>query len=857
MMPDDNAIVTTPASRPRRPTVAVFGAGIAGLTAAHELAERGFKVTEYEAAADPRRIDRDDEGKREGNDVPPVRLGGMAATQFLRGHELHRFLHKERIDAERRGAAEPAAILIRPTGDHGFRFFPAYYLHIWDTLRRIPLYEKTGPNYVVTARTVYDNVRRVIAQAGTAPDGKPSLLISREAPRSVAELIGSYHQMTQLGYTANDLSTFFGRIARYLATSPQRRQAELECVSIYDYVVGKDATSHTERFQYSPPFKQQLSNMPRVLAAFDARHGDARTGLTTYVQLNMALDRYDSKADGVLNGPTTEAWFDPWYTHLTKLGVAFVPAALKRFVLNRLDLNATLRAVITDGDRLAAHAHIPLSGPGDPDGEITAFMDREGPDERYVDADYFVVATDAFRAELATADLRGRLRNDREAGKLFHRGKARQRLRNLSTVVGLAGYATTRPPEGGPLQGNPHEQRNPLMVNELGVQPWDRFRTISGIQFYFDTEFQVLQGHVYYSNSDWALSSINQTGLWREKPRLEREHYVSIMSVDIGDWRKRSSYIHKRAIECRPYELAEEVWRQVSKELSASTEERDRYPQLPLPTWYSIDKFLEYDEHGKPIRNAAPYLIPIVGDWNNRPGAYPWNPSGSSPTWLPRKKARSEQETLRVWQPRHGGYQVHFDKLVFAGTWCKTFTRMTSMEGACESGRHAVNAILDHYLYWTSDKKDERKEPPPSWRLPFGFVDQDLTSPIRFPTPAGDYCFIFDCENREPADARPTRELDAAYFAEGLPHPWALYGIDHASVAASNMGSYGSASTGYDPLWIIEQLRQWRHLVETVYAPGCAPRSPQQPRPKENDPSMSGLFSKNPKGPAGDEGKPM
>ena len=36
------------------------------------------------------------------------------------------------------------------------------------------------------------------------------------------------------------------------------------------------------------------------------------------------MDRRDNKADGVLNGPTTESWFDHWYRHLVALGVRFV-----------------------------------------------------------------------------------------------------------------------------------------------------------------------------------------------------------------------------------------------------------------------------------------------------------------------------------------------------------------------------------------------------------------------------------------------------------------------------------------------------------------------------------------------------
>src|SRR3569623_2295814 len=70
--------------------VAVLGGGVAGLTAAHELAERGFEVTVYEA--------------RE-------RLGGKARSFPGPGADL------------------PA--------EHGFRFFPGFYKHVPDTMRRI------------------------------------------------------------------------------------------------------------------------------------------------------------------------------------------------------------------------------------------------------------------------------------------------------------------------------------------------------------------------------------------------------------------------------------------------------------------------------------------------------------------------------------------------------------------------------------------------------------------------------------------------------------------------------------------------------------------------------------------------
>src|SRR5262245_28894693 len=55
--------------------VAIFGGGIAGLTAAHELIERGFRVEVYEKTP-PSVIDR--------INGAPCALGGMARTQWGR-----------------------------------------------------------------------------------------------------------------------------------------------------------------------------------------------------------------------------------------------------------------------------------------------------------------------------------------------------------------------------------------------------------------------------------------------------------------------------------------------------------------------------------------------------------------------------------------------------------------------------------------------------------------------------------------------------------------------------------------------------------------------------------------------------
>ncbi|TXS12338.1 FAD-dependent oxidoreductase, partial [Streptomyces sp. ms191] len=78
------------------PSVAVLGGGVAGLTAAHELAERGFRVTVHERRALG--------GKARSMDVPDSARGGRRPL--------------------------PA--------EHGFRFIPGIYHNLPDTLRRIP-----------------------------------------------------------------------------------------------------------------------------------------------------------------------------------------------------------------------------------------------------------------------------------------------------------------------------------------------------------------------------------------------------------------------------------------------------------------------------------------------------------------------------------------------------------------------------------------------------------------------------------------------------------------------------------------------------------------------------------------------
>jgi uncharacterized protein with NAD-binding domain and iron-sulfur cluster len=105
-------------------SVVVLGGGIGGMTAAQELAERGFKVDIFELKVIPG-------GKSRTIPVPNSGVGGRPDLP----------------------------------GEHGFRFFPSFYVHLPDSMKRIPLGN--------TGRTCFDNLvpttRIELAQYGLPP----------------------------------------------------------------------------------------------------------------------------------------------------------------------------------------------------------------------------------------------------------------------------------------------------------------------------------------------------------------------------------------------------------------------------------------------------------------------------------------------------------------------------------------------------------------------------------------------------------------------------------------------------------------------------------------------------------------
>lgn len=248
-------------------SVAVLGGGVGGLTAAHELAERGFDVTVYEM--------RD-------------AFGGKARSMPVPGSGTG---NRQDLPAE-----------------HGFRFFPGFYRHIPDTMARIP-----GANGTV-ATHLTASTRMLLAQ-----DGHRNEIVGiAERPSSLNDIEVMIRFMWEtgvgLGIPAGELAWFFDRLLTLMCSCDERRFDEWEQVSWWQFMGAE---------QRSPAFQKFLADgMTRTLVAARAREMSARTGGLILCQLMYDLVRGDGRMDRVLDGPTSEVWIDPWISYLHGMGVA-------------------------------------------------------------------------------------------------------------------------------------------------------------------------------------------------------------------------------------------------------------------------------------------------------------------------------------------------------------------------------------------------------------------------------------------------------------------------------------------------------------------------------------------------------
>lgn len=276
--------------------VVILGGGVAGMSAAHELVERGFRVEVYERK---------------------TIAGGKARSIAAPEATMRRSLSGARI-----GARAPAGPTRPPLpGEHGFRFFPGFYKHIVDTMQRIPY---VGGS---VAQNLVDTTELRMARF----DG-PSFVLPSEFPRTTDDIRTDVFAAVaflagQIDVPVDDALFFASKMWQFLTSCEERRLVEYERVNWWDFI---EADSRSAQYQ-----KYFGSGITRSLVAAKARRASTKTIGDIFMQIVFEILLPGVAADRVLNGPTNDVWINPWLKYLQDRGVVY-------------HLNADVRAIHYD-----------------------------------------------------------------------------------------------------------------------------------------------------------------------------------------------------------------------------------------------------------------------------------------------------------------------------------------------------------------------------------------------------------------------------------------------------------------------------------------------------------------------------
>lgn len=508
-------------------TVAVFGAGIAGLTAAHELASRGYKVTVFDSAK---------------------AVGGKARSQGVRLGE---------------GGPEFP-------GEHGFRFFPSYYRHLPASMTRIPRNPATANPGRALENLGADSVAANLVGvpvSGVARDDTPIDAAPRRLPKGPTDIVDMIEfYFRGMGMTPFDIGHLAARMLKFYTACDKRRRQQFEPQTWARFIKIDSLSDRAAR---------TMRSFPKCLVAMDADQGSAFTIGNTSFLLMMDQTRSGDDVDRVLNGPTSVVWLDLWRQWLERLQ----PAVTFR-------LETPLRKLEFD----------PASG------RLRGALVGDGSES--VTADYYILAAPLDKAQpLVTNDM----------------AQACGECRKLSRI------------------------------NLDGSLGW-----MVGAQFYLKNDVPVINGHVFYPDSPWALTSVSQAQLWQGDFRTRYGHGVvsGILSVDISDW-SRTAPGTPAAKDCTREQIREHLVEQING--------RGRAPILEPANVYGwhLDHDIEFGPDGKPLRNHSRLLIHPPGLLALRPNA-----------------------------------ETAIDNLLLASDYVATNTDLATMEGANEAARIAVNVIL-------------------------------------------------------------------------------------------------------------------------------------------------------------------
>lgn len=454
-------------------------------------------------------------------------------------------------------------------GEHGFRFFPAFYRHVFDTMRRTPMFDQAGQTQGATA---FD-------QLVPTPDSRLALKDGKGPQDFQVRKIRSFRQMddlllrmlNDLQMTARDLLGLQFFTMRYLLSGRARREHEAEPISFVDYIqtVGGPAPDGTPRkSRFSAAALAFIDQAPRALAAMSARESDARTQYDIAAQL-MTVQPDGPADDMTLNGPTTTSWLDHWKTYLKRQGVEFFIGTVDGLQTKAARLIPSFAERDNDGD--------PSPLPEDPDRRFR-FPRKDGE----VDRHRYVLATSFQHASSLIWDA-----------FLAAGGAA-----NPTVFAGPFQQLTVFDTQSGRRTAADTKLHEPARDTATGKPPAKYpLRTISGLQYFFPEEYRFGRGNVFFVATPWALTSISQFPYWRDRVRPVGP-LLGQITVDVGNWHAFYPLEQPNHTPGHPawyssrQEIATKTWSQIKEGLPTD------YAQLiKPPAYFHIDRNIIFGEY--------------------------------------------------------------------------------------------------------------------------------------------------------------------------------------------------------------------------------------------------------------------
>jgi uncharacterized protein with NAD-binding domain and iron-sulfur cluster len=259
-------------------TVAIIGGGMGGMSAAHELLRLAqASGTEFDIHI----YERSDA------------LGGKSKSQLIDNAS-------DDVEENGRTGTWP--------GEHGFRFFPAFYNHIVDTMRTTPCVRPDGQR-----SNIYDELQES-QHGGVGADGRFTL-VARPVKTTRQVLDAVTGMFANLDLQPQEMAAYGLVLLQFLSSCPERRLAE------YDHIGWDDFIGAKTDF-YSDRTRKLLLSIPGNLSAMKAHDSSSRTiGNTSLQVLYNFNSKNNQRDDAVLPAPTDLSWLHPWTSHLTSHGV--------------------------------------------------------------------------------------------------------------------------------------------------------------------------------------------------------------------------------------------------------------------------------------------------------------------------------------------------------------------------------------------------------------------------------------------------------------------------------------------------------------------------------------------------------